>query len=100
MRKFMLFPALAIVLGICLQIGACAGTSTKNTPQQNALAVIGDVKTAASQAAGASAAITNLTASTPVISSATASQINGYVAWANFALQAVAIATQVAGAAL
>jgi ribosomal protein L29 len=51
MRKFMLLPALAIVLGVCLQIGACAGVGGSSDPasiaqQQAALTYLQSTLTA------------------------------------------------------
>ena len=82
---------LILVLGLALTAG-CAGTSSTNTPAQNAQAVALDASEASKQLAGAATSIATLTPQLP--DQAAAGQINNYLAWANVAAQALGIVAQ------
>ena len=82
---------LGLILALALTAG-CAGTSSTNTPAQNAQVVALDASEASKQLAGATTAIATLTPQLP--DQAAAGQINNYLAWANVAAQALGIVAQ------
>ena len=91
----------ALILMICMIpfLTGC-GSAVSASAKQAALTTIGDVNLAAEQATGATAAIAALVTDNPVMDKNTASQINGYAAWASFALQALGVAAKFIGPVL